>query len=625
MVSANGDECDSEPLTPLRPRYIITVLAVMGVVWVALFVVRVHAHQPNVDDYFYASTAKSLYRSANPISAFLHTGQTSPLVPAMAALGAGVRGIYGALAVELPLVLVLVAGCFVLARVWVSPVAAMVVALVAGLNIEVLSFAMMLNFAIASTAAVVWCFASYLRSDHLRNWRWALTFGIAMGALALSRSVAPVYFAPLVLVVAYDYVLDVRRNGHFWRWPGLLAVGSLLVLAGPWWTVSGHAALHYLLNAGYNPASGYLTAPQGFDLTLMAIHGRIVHELLNLGWFQSWVLGGAIVAAAAVAVLGRRRLNGRSLWMLLVWSVLTLLLLSSSSNLGTAFGLPVLVIVVVLCGSVLGQFPAPALRWALVPLAAVVVVGLAFQFISSVSVWWPGPSYRWQVIAAGGSNRTNVSLITAQVAHAIGKTPTVVVQNDPIVNVNGLVWELGDRSALLVPPSSQTETAAAVRDLPRANALITGTNLAPFYASMDPLAVERAALADGYRPAQLWRVGTSSSVVVWRRRGEGEAVHGFPPVTAILRPKKSGTAIKGVYFLDARASAVFGLMSVKFDISGATPQQGIVVSAVTSPVGWLGGLDTAQLPDGVYTIRSIAEDFARQTTRSTPTVVRIDN
>ena len=463
MVSGE-DERDSGPL---RPRYLITVLAVMAVVWVVLFVVRVQAHQPNVDDYLYAYTAKSLYVSGDPFSAFLHTGQTSPLVPAMAALGADVRGIYGALAVELPLVLLLVAGNFVLARVWVSPVAAMVVALVAGLNIEVLNYAMLLNFAIASTAAVVWCFASYLRSNHLRDWRWALTFAIALSALALSRSMALVYVAPLALVVACDYLLDVRRNGHFWRWPALLALGSLLVLAGPWWMVSGHAALHYLLNAGYNPSSGYLTASQGFDLTLSGLHRRITYELTELGWSQSWVLGGAVVATAVVAALGRRRLNWRSLWMLSVWSVLTLLLLSTSSNFGTAFGLPVLVVVVVLCGSVLGQFPTTALRWALVPLAAVVAVGLAFQFTSSISEWWPGPTYRSQVINAGGTNRTNVGLITAQVARAVGKTPTVLGLSDPIVNVNGLGWELdGNISALLAPHSGQTATAAAVSYLP---------------------------------------------------------------------------------------------------------------------------------------------------------------
>ena len=267
----------------------------------------------------------------------------------------------------------------------------MVVALVAGLNIEVLNYAMLLNFAIASTAAVVWCFASYLRSNHLRDWRWALTFAIALTALALSRSMALVYVAPLALVVACDYLLDVRRNGHFWRWPALLALGSLLVLAGPWWMVSGHAALHYLLNAGYNPSSGYLTASQGFDLTLSGLHRRITYELTELGWSQSWVLGGAVVATAVVAALGRRRLNWRSLWMLSVWSVLTLLLLSTSSNFGTAFGLPVLVVVVVLCGSVLGRsrrppFVGPWCPWRL---------------------WWPSgwPSNSPRQSASGGLGR----------------------------------------------------------------------------------------------------------------------------------------------------------------------------------------------------------------------------
>ena len=155
-----------------KSQCFIMALTPVAVAWVVLFIWRVQAHQPNVDDYLYASTARSLLQG-DPISAFLHTGQTAPLVPAMAAVGARQWGIYGALSIELPLLLLLVAGSYALARTWLSPRAAMVVALVAGLNTAVLDYAVMLNFAIASTAAVIWCFAAYSRSDHLRNWRWA--------------------------------------------------------------------------------------------------------------------------------------------------------------------------------------------------------------------------------------------------------------------------------------------------------------------------------------------------------------------------------------------------------------------------------------------------------------------
>jgi hypothetical protein len=606
------------------PWCLVAALAVATVVWVVLFIFRVQAHQPDVDDYLYAFTARGLLHSANPISAVLHTGQTSPLVPAMAALGVGVGGLYGAVAVELPLLLLLVAGSFVLARVWVSPTVAMVIALAAGLNVETLRYEMLLNFAIASSAATIWCFAAYLRSDHLRNWRWAFTFGIAVAALALSRSVAPVYVAPLLLVVAGDYILDVRRNGDFWRNPALLATASLLVLAGPWWLVSGHVALHYLLNAGYNPSSGYLVVPHGFVLTPAAVKLRIIFELTDLGWFESFVLGAAALAAVVVAVLRRRRLNRRSLWMLLLWSVLATLLLSTSSNLGTAFGLPVVVVVIVLCGSVLGQLHTPVLRWAVVPLAVVVVVGVAFQFTSSIGKWWPGPAYRFQVINAGGTIHTDVGLITAEVADAIRGHRTVLARNDAIVNVNGLTWQLGTSSSLLIPPQNQTSTAAAIRDLSRASALIAGTTQASYYGSLNQSAVQKAAFDDGYRPYQVWTVGKYNSIIVWRRGLGRSVVRLLPPETSVLQPS-SGTVVKGKHYLVAQASDVIGVTSVKFEISGGTPRHELVITAGPFPYGWLGGWDTTALPNGVYTIHSVAENVEGQSTRSAPVVVRVDN
>ena len=72
--------------------------------------VRVHARQINVDDYAYASLARNILHSGSPISTFLHSGTSSLLVPALAAPGAELGGVYGAMSVELPFLLVLVTG-----------------------------------------------------------------------------------------------------------------------------------------------------------------------------------------------------------------------------------------------------------------------------------------------------------------------------------------------------------------------------------------------------------------------------------------------------------------------------------------------------------------------------------
>lgn len=605
-----------------KGRCLVIALALVTVVWVVLFIWRVQAHQPNVDDYLYAWTATSLLHG-DPISAFLNTGQTAPLVPALAAVGARQWGIYGAMSIELPLLLLLVSGCYVVARTWVLPGAAAVLAVVAGLNTAVLGYAMMLNFAVASAAAVIWCFAAYWRSDHLRNWRWALLFAIAMAALALSRSIAPVYVAPLVLVVACDYVVDVRRSGSLWRWPALTALGVVLVLAGPWWLVSGHDAIHYLLNAGYSPSSGFAT--RGLTLTPSAIEKRISDELSYMGRFQGIALAGALLASVIVAFIYRRRLNVKYLWMLVIWSVLTLLILSTSSNVGTAFGLPVVVVSIVLCGAVLGQLPELVRRWALVPLAAVVIVGLVFQFTSSISSWFPGPPYRVQVAQAGGTSRTDVGLITSQVADAVGLSRTLLVHNDSIVNQNGLQWARGTQTGVLIPAPGLAGTASAISYLPYVSTVITGSSAAPFFGSLDQLAIDSAALRNGFRPYKIWIVGQDNNVLVWRRRTTVR-LRLPPPTTMVLKLKPTGNVVSGSLYLGARASQVVGgVEKVEFQITGGGLQNEAVIPAHESLFGWLGAWDTTTLPNGVYAIRSVAEDVFGQIARSSPIVVRVDN
>jgi hypothetical protein len=603
-------------------QYLVIALVLVTIVWVVLFIWRVQANQPNVDDYLYASTAKSLLQG-DSITAFLHTGPTAPLVPALSAIGAREWGIYGALAIELPLLLLLVAGTYALARTWVVPGVAMVIAVFAGLNTAVLGYAMMLNFAVASTTAVIWCFVSYLRSCHLRNWRWSLVFAIAVGALALSRSIAPVYVAPLVLVVGWDYLVDVRRTGDLWRWPALTALGVVLIMAGPWWLVSGHDAFHYLFNAGYIPSSGF--ASRGVTLTPSAVENRISDELTYLGQFQGLVLGAALLVTAIVAFIYRQRFNMKYLWMLAAWSALTFLVLSTSSNVGTAFGLPAIVIVIVLCGAILGQLPQQVLRWAFAPLGGVVIVGLVFQFTASVNNWFPGPPYRVQVVEAGGTGRTDVELITTQVADAVGLSRTLLVHNDPIVNENGLQWARGTQTGVLTPAPGQAGTASAISSLPHVSTLITGTSKAPFFGPLDQVAVDRAAVREGFRPFKVWTVSQFNNVIVWQRRTT-VGLRLPPPSTAVLRLKPEGNVVSGSYYLDARASqAVGGVVEVQFQITGGILPHPVVIAAQESYFGWLGGWETTTFPNGSYTIRSVAEDVFGHSTRSAPVSVRVDN
>ncbi len=72
-----------------------------------------------------------------------------------------------------------------------------------------------------------------------------------------------------------------------------------------------------------------------------------------------------------------RTLKLTALWTLAAWAILTTLILSSSFNNGAAFGLPVLVILILLAAAVLGQ-----MSWRLLPALGVVLAGIL------VVGWW---------------------------------------------------------------------------------------------------------------------------------------------------------------------------------------------------------------------------------------------
>ena len=92
----------------------------------------------------------------------------------------------------------------------------------------------------------------------------------------------------------------------------------------------------------------------------------------------------------------------------------------------------------------------------------------------------------------------------------------------------------------------------------------------------------------------------------------------------MLRPA-GGTELKGNVFLVASGSdRVFAMTRVDFTISGGGARS-ITVPAQQTEFGWIGGLKTTTLPDGSYTIQSVAVDAAGQVGRSKPVTVHVDN
>lgn len=586
------------------------------------FVLRVQAHQANVDDFLYARIARSLIWNGNPVGALLHTGTTSPLVPALSAPGADLGGLYGALAVELPLYLLVVSGAFILARTWLRPLPASATALVVGLNVAVITYSQLLNFALASSAAVLWTFAAYIRSDRLRTWRWSLVCGASFAALLLSRSVAPAYAVPLAAVLLADLVVDVVRTGNARRPPALAAVAVVVAVAGPWWVVSGPQAVHYLLSAGYQPSSGYTT--HRAQLTPVSIGHRIGWTLVDLGWGESWVLAAGLVLGAAALARSRKLRRVRLFAMVVGWAVLTLLVLSTSANQGTGFGLPVLCVVIVCAGVALAQLPRRALQVTGAVVAGVLVAGLVGQLANGPGRWWPEAAYRSEVVSAGGTLRTNTDQLTAEVAAAIGSNPTLLVRDDGILNSNGIGWAAGRTPLVLkIPPNGPGGTRAAIADLAGVRDLVTGSSFFPYLTDVDQTSVGKAAAAAGFRPVRRWVAGTYNDIVLWTRGG-GVPDRSVLPVTRVVKPH-DGAAVRGPVYLAATATGPLGVARVVFEVRGPAGAGVVDLPAQRFTYGWLGGWDTTAVPDGTYVVRSVATDAFGATSTSPPVTVRVDN
>jgi hypothetical protein len=373
----------------------------------------------------------------------------------------------------------------------------------------------MLNFALAATTATVWCFAGYLHSQRLRDWRWTVVFGVAAGALFLTRSLSIVYAISLAICLLADLAWHHRR--HIWTTlPWAQIVVSLLivaVIAGPWWLISGRAALGYLHSSGYNASSGF-AGHGGIRLSPSAVISRANDTLRDLGYVQSAALICALVFAVVFGVQGRRP----GTLLMTAWIVITFGLLVTSANSGTGFGLPLLIVSVVLAGAVLR--PNRAVGAVLV---VVLVVGLVAEATGGESQWWPGPPYRQEALqATGGTKVPNLEVLTQQVLASVSSGKTLITRDDDVLNVQGLTW-FADRQhlsafTLVVTPYGPVKETLIRSELTHVRFLITGTTPAPYHQYLDQHTVQLTAYRLGFRRVHLWTVSSHNTIEVWARR-----------------------------------------------------------------------------------------------------------
>ncbi len=95
-------------------------------------------------------------------------------------------------------------------------------------------------------------------------------------------------------------------------------------------------------------------------------------------------------------------------------------------------------------------------------------------------------------------------------------------------------------------------------------------------------------------------------------------------VTSIYTPR-SGANVKGIVLLAATAASDYGITRVEFEILGPQSRHPDVEAAKDSHYGWLAEWNTDTVPNGQYTIHSVAYDAAGHRIESEPVTVAVHN
>jgi 4-amino-4-deoxy-L-arabinose transferase-like glycosyltransferase len=294
-------------------------------------------------------------------SAYLSGAPSAPIVPLFTVLpyllvGGGV-GI--SIATQLTALAVLAAASFALAR---RVMEAHWAALAAGITIAlpvVSDYSRIFHFAVPAAAfltAAAWALAC---SDGLRRLRWATLAGFLLGCMVLSRTMTIAYLPGIGIAALVMATLsgDDRRR----RLRSLAAlVGAAAAVVATWMAPRANyrAVIHYLAGTGYGErASEYGTAHSPLSPAYWSKQLGVVANEVHLPLILA--LSACVVAYAVTSIARRRpradlirsvrRLYRSELLIPIAIVVEGYAALSSSHNVGTAFSLPWLPSLVVLC------------------------------------------------------------------------------------------------------------------------------------------------------------------------------------------------------------------------------------------------------------------------------------
>ncbi len=431
-----------------------------------------------------------------PVSTSPHVLVLVQVVPLLA-LVAGVRSLLGQVGVERR-------------AAWLATAAISTLA-------PVLAYAAMWHFALAATACTVWAVAAYARSDRLARLRPALALGLALGLLSLTRVMAPVYIVALAVPIAIDVLasgadrLRRVRNGA-----GAALVAALV--AAPWWLATGDDAFDYLRSSGYEQTV-FTPDTSLFDRAI----DRLEWTAEETGWLLALLLV-ALGGWALVCVV--RRVPGWRLLAVLLGAVAVgMAFLATSSNLGTAFALPFVVLLACAAVPALLQLGRPLRTVALAASAAVLAVSLLAltgalpkATVADHRLWneaLPGVEQARAVLRCDDCRPPDSERLAEDVLAVIGERPALIVREDAVLNSEGLRHVAVERhaSANVSPPAAGATVPPA--QLARVDFVVTGLTVGPYRPGVDVAGLDARMRAAGFRPVLDKRPSAWNTVTVW--------------------------------------------------------------------------------------------------------------
>ena len=96
----------------------------------------------------------------------------------------------------------------------------------------------------------------------------------------------------------------------------------------------------------------------------------------------------------------------------------------------------------------------------------------------------------------------------------------------------------------------------------------------------------------------------------------------FPATTTVVLPS-NGSTLSGTQYLDATTSP--GLTKVQYELSGGGLTDSVIATGTLTLYGWLASWNSTSVPNGTYTLQSVATDKLAETTSSSPITVTVNN